>query len=335
MDSLAFLDNPSKTALAPVYVLHGDEHFLKRRVLAALRQRAFGADGDDFGFSRHPGEKAELATVLDELRTAPFLGSWRLVHVEDADPFVTRYRAGLEKYLAAPASTGTLVLEVRTWTSTTRLAKLLKPSETITCKAPPAYKLPDWCARWAATVHEKQLSAPAARLLVDLVGTDMGQLDQEIGKLAVYAGNSKRIDVNDVDRLIGHSREESIFKAFDALAARQPAAALDVLEHAFTQGEEPIRILGAFSMQLRRLARAATLVKQGRPPVQAVEEAGFLPFARQSALKHLQALGPGGTEHFYDWLVETDLGLKGASPLPPRTQLERLLVRVMRAGKPS
>ena len=50
MDSLAFLGSASRK-LQPIYVLHGDENFLKRQVLAALRARVFGADGDEFGYS--------------------------------------------------------------------------------------------------------------------------------------------------------------------------------------------------------------------------------------------------------------------------------------------
>ena len=50
MDSLAFLGSASRK-LQPIYALHGDESFLKRQALAALRARAFGADGDEFGYS--------------------------------------------------------------------------------------------------------------------------------------------------------------------------------------------------------------------------------------------------------------------------------------------
>src|SRR5207302_2159083 len=106
----------------------------------------------------------------------------------------------LEKHVAEPAGAGTLVLDVKTWPATTRLAKLMEQGATIVCKTPAAYKLPEWCVRWAAGQHGKQLSLPAARLLVDLVGPEMGQLDQELAKLATYAGQSAKIDAHDVDQ---------------------------------------------------------------------------------------------------------------------------------------
>src|SRR6476646_9078683 len=125
MDSLAFLARPRKGQPQPVYVLAGDEDFLKRQVVLALRQWLVG-DGDDaFGYSSHSGDKAVWSAVHDELQTLPFLGGHRLVVVDGADPFVTKNRPALEKYVAAPSSSGVLVLEVNSWPANTPLAKLI------------------------------------------------------------------------------------------------------------------------------------------------------------------------------------------------------------------
>src|SRR6516164_244834 len=132
MDSLTFLQQVTSKP-QPVYVLHGDEDFLKRQVQLALRKSLLGEDGDSFALSIYPGDKAIYATVLEELETLPFLSPWRLVIVDQADPFVTKNRAALESYVAKPASKGVLVLDVKTWPSTTRLAKLLGANAMIVC----------------------------------------------------------------------------------------------------------------------------------------------------------------------------------------------------------
>src|SRR5581483_5389096 len=204
-------------------------------------RRIFGEDAEPFGYSSYPGDKTALATVLDELHTIPFLGSQRLVVVEAADPFVTKYRAALEAYVAAPSKNGTLVLEVKSWPANTRLAKLIDEDVTVVCKAPAAYRLPQWCVRWAAKQHDKELSLHAAQLLVELVGTEMGLLDQEILKLAIYVGDHKRIDVDDVDKRVGCSRIENTWKVFDAIGSGQAKEALSILDRAIEQGEEPMR----------------------------------------------------------------------------------------------
>lgn len=329
MDSLAFLEKPGKGDPQPIYVLHGDEDFLKRRVLAALRTRILGeGEAGEFSFSAHPGDKATFATVVDELGTLPFLSPYRLVVVDNADPFVTKYRAALEKYVAAPAARGVLVLDVRTWPANTKLAKAVSDGVTLVCKSPQTFRLPDWCSRWCTAQYQKQLGPDAARLLVDLVGADMGQIDQELAKLAVFVGSAAKISPGDVDQLVGSSRTESIFKIFDALADGKTGEAIGILEGLFDHGEEPIKMLGAFSMQLRRLAQAARLMQGGTSFSSAAERVGIPPFARQGTEKQLRKLGRPKTDRLYDWLLEADLGMKGGSQLPARTLLERLVVKL-------
>jgi DNA polymerase-3 subunit delta len=328
MDALTFLERAPRTKRQPVYVLHGDEDFLKRQALAALRTLCLGSEGDEFGFSVHAGETATWSDLRSELETAPFLGSCRVVVVDAADPFVTRHRAALEKYVTEPAATGVLVLVVKSWPATTRLAKLIDPAASIVCKGPAAYRLPEWCVRWTAAHYDKELNVAAARLLVDLVGAEMGQLDQELAKLATYVGTAKRISLADVDQLVGHSREENTFKIFDAIADGQVGEAFKILDRLFDHGEDAMRILGAFSMQLRRLAQAARLTQQGNSLGAALDRVGVPFFARQSAENQLRHLGKRKTDGLYAWLLETDLGLKGGSQLPARVLIERIVARL-------
>jgi DNA polymerase-3 subunit delta len=330
MDSLAFLDRPRKGKPQPVYALAGDEDFLKRQVVVALRQWVVGEGDDAFGFSSYPGDKAVWSTIHDELQTLPFLGGHRLVVIEGADPFVTKHRPALEKYVAAPSSTGVLVLVVNTWPSNTRLAKVLGTGGTITCKAPPAARLPEWCARWSEAQHGKQLTGPAAQLLVELVGPEMGLLDQEIAKLAAYVGEAARIDAGDVDKLVGHSRTEEVWAIFEAIGGGRAGEALAVLDRLFDQGSAPQAILGAFSYQMRQLARAGRLIARGKPLPAALAEAGVHQWGADRVEKLMRHLGRRRLARLYDWLLEMDLGIKGGSQLPEKLQFERLVVRLAR-----
>src|SRR5437868_2648155 len=186
MDALSFLEQPPKGGALAIYVVHGDEAFLKRQVLEALRQRILGDGDEGFALSRHSGDIVSYADVMADVQTVPFLSPRRLVIVDAADAFVSKYRGHLEKYLARPSPTGTLVLEVKSWPSNTRLAKMLDSNATLVCKALTGQQLPGWCMRRFKQQHDKTLTQQAARLLLELVGNDLGVLDQELGKLASY-----------------------------------------------------------------------------------------------------------------------------------------------------
>jgi DNA polymerase-3 subunit delta len=124
-------------AIRPIYALSGDDSFLRREATHAIVRAAMdsgeakgdaGADDDEdeLGVSRVAGPQAELARVLDEVRTLPFLAPRRVVIVEDADTFVTANRKELEAFAAQPSPTGVLVLSVKSWPSNTKLAKLVE-----------------------------------------------------------------------------------------------------------------------------------------------------------------------------------------------------------------
>ena len=53
-------------------------------------------------------------------------------------------------------------------------------------------------------------------------------------------------------------------------------------------------------------------------------------FAIRGAEQQLRHLGKRRIERVYDWLLELDSGLKGGNELPPRLQMERLLIRLAR-----
>jgi DNA polymerase III subunit delta len=313
-------------------VLSGDEDFLKRRVLALLGPLVFGDADPEYALTTFPGDKTDFSTVRNELDSGGLFGDRRLVMIDQADPFVTKFRPQLEAYVAEPSETGVLVLDVKSFPATTKLAKAVPDAAHIVCKGPAEYRLPLWSVEWCQTQYGKKITTPAAQMLVELVGPTMGVLDQELQKLKDFVGDRPAIDVPDVDELTGRSRGANVFKIMDAVGDGEPAKALQILTELFEEGEEPLRLLGALGSQLRKLARAARMCKQGMNLEEALSKAQVAswPQARDSARKQMKHLGWNRLDKVYDWLLETDSGLKGGNALPERLQIERLIVRLAR-----
>jgi DNA polymerase-3 subunit delta len=330
MDAMQFLDKAAKTKRQPLYALVGDEDFLKRRVRETIVATILGDADPAFAVSNYPAEKLDFSTVRNDLDTLPFLGPCRIVIVEDADEFVTAHRAKLEEYAAHPSSAGVLVLEVKSFPETTRLAKALPDAAKIACKAPYESKLPAWCIGWAKSAHGKKLNSDAAELLVQLVGNAMGLLDQELEKLAVAIGSKPAIEADDVERLVSRSSTADVFRILDAIGDGRPKAALNVLETLLNEGEDPMAILAPLSYQLRKLAAVGRGVANKESLGQAMDAAGIPKWekARIGCEKQVKWLGLRRLGLLTEWMVELDLGLKGGSALPKEAQLERLIVKL-------
>ncbi|MCZ2342879.1 MAG: DNA polymerase III subunit delta [Bacteroidales bacterium] len=332
MDALPFLSQPPPAKRPPVYVLNGDEDFLKRLARETIIASIVGEADPSFAVTMYPGEKLDFSTVRNDLDTLPFLSPARVVIVDQADPFVTAHREALERYLQKPSPIGVLVLDVKTFPETTKLAKALPDAAKIVCKAPANNQLAEWCRTWCQSRHGKTLQRDAAEMLVELVGSSMGLLDQEMGKLAVSVGAKAAINTAAVDALIGRSREANVFHILNAIGEGNATEAMRLLQELFADGEDAFAILGPLTAQLRKLATVNRYVATGHSLGLAMDRAGVAkwPQARQSMEKQLRHLGRRRLDKLTDWLTDIHMGIRGDNPLPPRTQVERLIARLAR-----
>ena len=206
----------------PVYALVGDVSFLQLQELARITATV----GKDAQRMDYDGESAQLAEVLDELRCYSMFGGdcGKLVVLRSADAFVTKFREQLESYLVAPSSSGTLVLRLSSLPANTKVAKLIgKIGEIIPCEPPkdPA----GWAVSRAKSAHGVQLAPDAARMLADLIGSDLGRLDTEIAKLAIQSDGGK-VTAETVSQNVAFTREREMWDLTNAVAVGNTAEAL-------------------------------------------------------------------------------------------------------------
>ncbi len=333
MDALVFLKQKSVPRQS-VYALVGDEDFLKRHTRHRIITAAIGEADPALAVNVYSGEKLDFSVVRNDLETLPFLASGRVVIVEEADKFVTEHRQALEAYVAKPSSVGVLVLDVKTFPDSTRLAKLLPDSAKIACKSFPIYKLHElkpWSIDWAKTTYQKKLLPEAAEVLLELVGPAMGLIDQELNKLAIAVGNKTDLTPEDVERFVGRSKAADVFRILDAIGEKRPGEALSILEELFTEGVDPLGVIGPLTASLRKLALVGRLIHEEKMPLGPALDAAGVPKwdkIRLATERQLRHLGTHRLRKLTDWLVDINYGLKGGNALPERVQVERLIVQL-------
>ncbi len=268
MLAIEFLESPGGHKTGPVAVVYGKERFLKLEAIKEVAKTVLGPDGGDLGLTRLSGPEADLKTVVDSLLTVSMWNPRQVVLVEDADEFVSNFREGIEAYLDRPAKKSVLILDVKSWASNTRLYKKVAaiglPLDCGELKGP---ALLGWITKACRIRHGKKIDRQASQLLVDLAGTELGLIDQELAKLAAYVGEAASIDATAVEKLVGGWKTETTWKMLDAVRDGQMATALELLDKLLTAGEHALKLLGGVNY--------VCFVPSGRQPSYRVRESRF------------------------------------------------------------
>ena len=329
MLATAYLKSPAAHETGPAVVLSGGEGFLKQLALRGVCRKVLGEGEEDAGLVRVAAKAADWPTVLDSLLTVSMWSPRQVVVVEEADEFVTKCRPLLEKYLDRPAKKSVLVLEVKSWPSNTRLAKkVAEIGLPIECASMKPAELTGWITGWCQSHHGKKLDRAAAQVLIELAGTEMGLLDQELAKLASFVGEKGTIDSAAVESLVGGWKAETTWKMLDAVRDNQLGEALHLLDKLLRAGEHPLKLLGGVNYVYRSLARGTELARHGMQLGEALAAAGVKPFQVQPYAGYLRRVGRARAEQFLTWLMHADMDLKGHSQLPDRHVIEQLLLQL-------
>ena len=333
MDALSFLAKARSLECRHIAVIYGGEGYLRRRARSAVQQMAIGQSAPELCLSEFRGDDVDMAQVLDQLATPLLFAPRSLVVVEDADALVSGHRPLFERYADTPRSNSVLLLTVSKWPGNTRVAKIVaRTGYAVDCAPLRERHITPWCTQYAKQEHHKALAPPGARLLVELVGTDMGRLASQIDKLSAYVGRGDAITQDDVDALVGRQRVRSTWELMDAASDGQPSRAVSILERLLTSGESPVMILGAIGWQLRRMVRACDLLSSGQRAGDVCRTLNIPPFVADRFVQQVRRLGQQRIRSTYRMLLDVDLGVKGASALSERLLLERLIVCLCRTS---
>lgn len=336
MHATAFLQKPDAAELRPIVVLHGGEAGLKDAVRRVILERLFANDEDAAsGLIRLTGRDTEWRRVRDELSTVSMFGDRRVVIVEEADDFISAHREQLEAYFSKPSRQSLFILDVKTWRSNTRLAKKLRDvGLELDCSELKGAALFTWLTGRAKSEYGKQLTRDSAALVVELAGSGLSLLEQELAKLVAYIGDRDRIGVEDVRAVVGGWRAETTWQMTDAVRDGQPAAALVALGKLLHAGEAPQKILGGVNFVFRKCARATELARDGATLRGALQQAGVFPQQIDATERYLRRIGRPRAERIRTRLLEADRGLKGGSRVGGQLQLELLLLELAGALPP-
>jgi len=323
------------TAKTPIMVVYGAEAARQKQLVDKLKEAAVEAHGDVEIFN-FDGKSASLADVFDELRSFSLMQTHKIVIVDEGDVFTKANRAPLERYAEAPVEHAVLVLRSTSWNKG-KLDKLIEGSGGIIakCDTLKPHEAEQWIVERATTVHRCKLVRPASQVLVERAGSDLGQLDSQVAKLAVMAGIDGQITVDMIEQTVGKGSDAQAWIVQEAvlrsMSQRRPEQALGaVRELVELSGQPDILVMYFVADLMRKLAIAQTMLKAGERE-QEVAAATKMNFGERKRLffDALRKIPPGKAHALFEAAVNADKRSKSGFGTPQKN-VERLLVAAIR-----
>lgn len=314
--------------LAPAYVIYGSESFLRGEALSAIRKAA-DAESAESDITDLDGAKLEVSALFDDLRTASLFASFRLFVVERAESFLVKETKRILAYAEHPAAKACLVLVAESLDKRTKYVQtLLRELPSVECRPMSARAIPSWCLARARGIG-KPMDPAAARLMVELAGTNLGQLDGQIQSLATLSSDRPRITQKDVLDLVGGDHRRRIWDLLDAVLDRSPAKAIKALDRLLREPRQsPTGIVFVIAREFRAILQVKLLTENGRAPRQIQERLRKRDWQIRRAIDRSRGLTAAELRQKLALLLKADLDSK---TLPSRERpwiLERLVLQL-------
>lgn len=186
-------------------------------------------------------------------------------------------------------------------------------------------QLKHWLAKTLAVSHKK-ITTEAADFMVQQVGPDLWQLQNEADKLA--AAPEKEITLDLVKKFVSPSPEEEIWPLVDALAVKNKKAALKLLRDQLDIGNDALSIFGMLVRQYRILLMVGDTLS-GRSSVNSfslAKELKIHPFVCQKAIRQVKNYTLEELKNIYQQLLNIDIKIKTTS-VNPEVLLDLLIIK--------
>jgi len=313
----------------PIYVIAGEDESLLNSSCEKLLETLLEPQQKDTALFRPDADNLAASTVLDELRTLPFLTKKRVVLIKNAGKFISKNRKWLEPYFDNPSDTGILIMSVSSWNKNTKLAKKLKKTGKLINASPPSTsQIPKRLMDYAKEAHGKKLNYNDARLLIDFLGDSLPQLYAEIDKLAIYANDKNNITAEDIKKLTGDNRLFNCFEVIDSCLRKNIPKAVRQLRKMFAEDKSAeYTAVGAFAYQFRKMFNAKVMLEKGTHPAQIAKQLRIWSNKKEAFFSLLRKLPLSQIAYFITRLAETDFQIK-TGRTTPQTAVERLVLKL-------
>jgi len=336
-----------RNGLSPLYLVVGEEAYFRDLALSFLRQ-ALSREGQQAGKDFNPeasgllmncdlvyGDETDASEILCMAEEVSFFSSKRMICVKWAEKLSARDGEALIPYFQRPNESTTLVFSATKLDGRTKWVQELKKRGTmIDCAPLYENQRVAWVAQQARECGVK-LETSGLELLKDQAAEGLYAARNELEKLAAFLNEGQPVGAQDVETVRGKPPGISVFDWSDAVARGDYGQALEIVAKNLETGEAPLRMVGAFLWQLRRVWKVKVALDEGKDAGQAARLAGIPPFRTREFVQQVQRWQEPQLRLAWELIGKADSALKGGKATVPKLILDDLVLQLCHANAAS
>ncbi|KRN94052.1 DNA polymerase III subunit delta [Pediococcus stilesii] len=322
-----------KRELSPIYLVDGVDGYIQETVKKSL-MTVIPEDQRVMNIGTYDLETVDLGTVLDDARSAPFFGDYRLI-VLNNPVFLTGEKTKLKfnldgflNYIKDPEPTTILLISAKYEKLDGRkkiVKDLKKIAETIDASAPKENDIKKLVLQYVSE-KESQITDDAIGELILRTDGNLSQIINELKKLTLYASGNEMIDLNAVQKLVPRSLNQNVFDLINVLMQGNIRQSIDDYSILILNQEQPLRINAALVSQFRLLLQVKILMERGFSQGKLAQELKAHPYRIKLAMQSARKFKIESLQRAYLGLINLEEQLK-TTQRDPKELFELFLVK--------
>jgi len=293
-----------------IIFLHGEDTYRLQEKMMEIEAQYREVNGNSLNLEKLDALKMDFNDFLDALNQQSMFVTKKLFFLENVFS-AEQFKKKLLKHIdVISKSQNVLVLvEKQKLRKTTKFFKTIQQAtKSQEFELLSGIKLNNWVKR-EFLKYGAEIEAFALNQLISFIGQDLWRMSQEIRKLSSY---TKHITEKEVALFVKSKVETAIFETIDALAQRNKARALQLLEKHFSVGDHPLYLLTMITSQFRNLL----LVKSAGGVSNLNKLLGIHPYALRKADNQARSFTFEELKRIFSNIFEIDKNMKTGVILP-------------------
>ena len=330
MTYIEILKNINNGNISSLYLLSGEESYFNDKLVFALKEQIFKSSDPTMNFYFFYAEDVLASEIIEDASTFPFLGSRKLIVVNNIEKFSASALKEFLSYIENPINTTCLVFAGKKVDKRGAFFKeISKKGVVFEAKALYLREIKAWVSEELKN-QGKRIETTAMDVLLNLVGNNLKNLEVEIEKLLLFLGEGKMVKTEDVINLVTPQKEYNHFELMESIANKDRKKALMILFSIIKEGKNYHEIISLLRWQLLRIIQGKELQSRKETPSNIGKQLRIPPYFLDKFLNQIKNFSKKELIESFEKLLSSDLEIK-RSTIPFNIVLELLVTSICKS----